>query len=265
MSEADLPHSPDASEEVTAREEPEAAEEAAMPEEPAAPEAPAAPEEPALPVANEENSHAAVLLQSAQRGKHARQSAEERKAARKAAEEAQALAATTTLQAAQRGAKSRKAQKQRQEANDLAAVKIQARYKGAKERRNPNAESNVRRERLKLDPQVQAEQYLERHQIVPLFEQLAQALIYSKPDDPKAFLVSKLQTLKGADDLSSPLLFFAADEVDALYDMYDVVNRGMTIAQCVEALKALGIDGMPVLPAGAKFVSKGEFKQLVNS
>ena len=115
---------------------------------------------------------------------------------------------------------------------------------------------------LKLDPEVQARHYLDRHQLLPLFEQLAQALIFSKPDDPASFLISKLQTLRGVDYLSSPLLFFDVDEVDALYDMYDVAKKGMTVAQCTEALSALGIDGPPLLPAGAKYVSKMEFRQM---
>lgn len=165
----------------------------------------------------------------------------------------------------ERGAKSRRAAKARRNQSELAAARIQASFKGRKERLNPNAESNVRRERLKLDPRVQAAQYLEQHQIVPLFEQLAQALIFAKPDDPKAFLISKLQSFKGAANLASPLLFFAADEIEVLYDMYDVAKRGMTVGQCAEALKALGIDTPPQLPAGAKFVSKSEFKQMVTA
>ncbi|KAG8468436.1 hypothetical protein KFE25_013519 [Diacronema lutheri] len=213
----------------------------------------------------EEMGRAAIRLQSAQRGKRARMSAQQRRAAGKAARAARELDAATTLQAVERGAKSRREQKQRKQRKDLAATKIQARYKGKKERRDPNAESNVRRERLKLDAQVQAEQYLERHQLSALFGQLAQALLYAKPDDPKAFLVSKLQTLRGADDLSSPMLFFGIDEIDALYDMYDVAKRGMTIAQCTEALKALGIDGTPLLPAGTKYVSKADFTQMIAS
>jgi hypothetical protein len=119
--------------------------------------------------------------------------------------------------------------------------------------------------RLQADPRVQAAQYLEQHQIVPLFEQLAQALIFAKPDDPKAFLIAKLQAFKGAANLASPLHFFAADEVDVLYDMYDIAKRGMTVGQCAEALKALGIEQPPQLPAGAKFVSKAEFKHMVTA
>ena len=47
------------------------------------------------------------------------------------------------------------------------------------------------------------------------FEQLAQALLYAKPDDPKAFLVSKLQTLRGADDLARTVLVDLPTEIVA--------------------------------------------------
>lgn len=217
---------------------------------------------PALTEAQELEA-AAVRLQCAQRGKYARMTKQQRKAAHEAAVAAKEAKAASVLQAANRGHASRREVQRRKERSYLAATKIQAQYKGTKERQDPNAESNVRRERLKLDPQVQAEHYLDRHQLPALFEQLAQALLHAKPDDPKAFLVAKLGALRGADDLSSPMHFFSAEEVDALYDMYDVAKRGMTVAQCAEALKAIGIDGQPLVPAGAKHVTKGEFVDMI--
>jgi hypothetical protein len=42
-----------------------------------------------------------------------------------------------------------------------------------------------------------------------------------------------------------------------------VAKRGMTVGQCAEALRALGVDGLPMLPAGTKHVSKADFKALV--
>jgi hypothetical protein len=222
--------------------------------------APAAPDNSAI---EEARAAAAVRMQKAQRGKRARLTFAQRKAARTAVREASKLEAAVTLQAVNRGVKSRRDAKARRTKTERAAMRIQASFKGHKERTDPNAETNVRRERLKLNPRVQAAQYLDHHQIVPLFEQLAQALIFAKPEDPKAFLIQKLQSFKGAGNLASPLLFFAADEIEVLYDMYDVAKRGMTVAQCAEALKALGIDAPPQLPAGARFVSKSEFKQMV--
>lgn len=264
----------DAEQEPPEAEEPEAQEEAeapgaadAAPPEPAAPPPPPPAAQPAPPPLSaeelEEQQAAAVRMQAAQRGKGARKTAAQRKAERKRRQQEQEQSAATQLQAVNRGARERRKQKTKKQRDEMAASKIQARFKGGKERKDPMAESNVRRERTKLDPQMQARQYLDKHQLQPLFEQLAQALIFAKPDDPRAFLVSKLQGLRNATDLTSPTLFFDREEVDTLYDMYDAAKRGMTVAQCAEALKALGVDAPPRLPKGAKYVSKLEFRQMV--
>lgn len=47
----------------------------------------------------------------------------------------------------------------------------------------------------RADPRAEAEQYLEKHQIPKLFEQLGAAVVYSKPDNPREFLISELRRI----------------------------------------------------------------------
>lgn len=48
----------------------------------------------------------------------------------------------------------------------------------------------------RADPRAEAEQYLEKHQIPKLFEQLGAAVVYSKPDNPREFLISELRRIQ---------------------------------------------------------------------
>merc|ERR1711988_2075535 len=137
-------------------------------------------------------------------------------------------------------------------------------FRGKKERTDPRAEVNVRKERSKNDPQVQASVYLEQHKILPMFEMLGQALVTEQPADPRAFLVRQLEALKSAQDKTSPLNFFTDEEIDTLYSMYDVSKQGITPQQCREALNAIGLENVKV-PAGppSKRFQLADFKALV--
>ena len=65
-----------------------------------------------------------------------------------------------------RGYSQRRAKKQEQQEMGQKAVCIQAKFRGRKERADPAAEANIRRERSKNDPQVQASAYLKEHKIM---------------------------------------------------------------------------------------------------
>ena len=138
---------------------------------------------------------------------------------------------------------------------------LQANFRGRKERKDPGSEANVRRARSQNDPQVQATNYIKEHQLMELFELLGQSLVAAQPDDPRAFLAQTLTQLKGAPNPTSPLNFFTEDDVDVLYSMYDVSRRGLTRAQCREALNAIGLDKVDV-PAGRDKFDLVAFREL---
>ena len=134
-----------------------------------------------------------------------------------------------------------------------ASVRLQASFRGRKERTDPGSEANVRRARSQNDPQVQATNYIKEHKLMELFELLGQSLVAAQPDDPRAFLAQTLAQLKSAANPTSPLNFFSEDDVDVLFSMYDASKRGLTGAQCREALNAMGLEKVDVPPAVQRF------------
>ena len=74
--------------------------------------------------------------------------------------------ASAVLGAGAKGYSQRRAAKLKQEELAKSSVRIQAKFRGKKERADPSAEANVRRERSKNDPQVQSAAYLKQHNIM---------------------------------------------------------------------------------------------------
>jgi len=125
------------------------------------------------PVAKMDEDNAAAKMQSATRAKNARELTQKKRefAAQKAAElEIQRQQkASATLSAGAKGYSHRRAAKLQQEELSKSSVRIQANFRGKKERADPAAEANVRRERSKNDPQMQASAYLKEHKIMVCF------------------------------------------------------------------------------------------------
>lgn len=74
--------------------------------------------------------------------------------------------ASAVLSAGAKGYSQRKHKAKQEAQQSSAAVNIQARIRGKKERSDPASEANVRRLRLQNDPQMQATAYLKKHSIL---------------------------------------------------------------------------------------------------
>ena len=74
--------------------------------------------------------------------------------------------ASAVLSAGARGYSQRRNKAKKKAEESSAAVSIQARIRGKKEREDPASEANVRRLRLQNDPHVQATAYLKKHNIL---------------------------------------------------------------------------------------------------
>jgi len=120
----------------------------------------------------------------------------------------------------------------------------------------------VRKARAANDPSLQAERYIKEHKLLGLFELMGESLVRSKPENPREFLVSLLQSLKSAEDPTSPLNFFDGDDVDTLYNMYDASKMGLTPPQAREALRAMGLEQINV-PKHVERIDKNMFMGLV--
>lgn len=209
---------------------------------------------------------AAVILQSAKRQKEAKKQVEGKRAEveaakAKKAEEEQAAAAAT-LSGAAKGYAQRKADAKKAREQVEASTRIQAKFRGKKERDDPAAEVNVRRARNKNDPQVQSAQYLEQHKLLPLFEMMGQMLVSEMPDDPRAFLVEQLEKLQSSADKTSPMNVFSEEEIDTLFAMFDLSKQGITRAQCRAALNSIGLERVEV-PTYASSFDLAAFKALI--
>lgn len=89
----------------------------------------------------------------------------------------------------------------------------------------------------RIDPRVDAERYLQQHDVKKLFKDLGTRLLYERPIDPNAFLIKVLQEMKQ----KKP--FFTEQDVRACFDAYDINSTGtISDAQYLSALKNLGID-----------------------
>lgn len=177
-----------------------------------------------------------------------------------AAKEAEA---SERLGACAKGYVQRKKDKAEKEQKAMASARLQANFRGRKERSDPHAESNVRKVRSANDPSLQAERYLKEHKLMALFELMGENLMRDRPADPRKYLAEVLlPQLKEQPDPTSSLNFFEDTDVETLFSMYDASMKGLTPAQCREALNAIGLDAAPV-PTGVERFDKPTFMQCV--
>eukprot|EP01026_Neomeris_dumetosa_P039044 TRINITY_DN31987_c0_g1_i2.p3 TRINITY_DN31987_c0_g1~~TRINITY_DN31987_c0_g1_i2.p3 ORF type:complete len:132 (+),score=21.06 TRINITY_DN31987_c0_g1_i2:315-710(+) len=86
------------------------------------------------------------------------------------------------------------------------------------------------------DPQKEAEDYLEKHKIIRVFEEMTSVLLYEKPEDPKQFLVDFLECVK-IGDISQ---FIDRRDFGAMFGMFDITRKGVvTVKQANNALKTI--------------------------
>jgi len=216
-------------------------------------------------MADLEMNNAALSIQSIRRGRDARAAVGAKKASAqeqaKQQEAAQHERASAVLGAGVKGYSQRRAKKLEQQEMGQKATCIQAKFRGRKERADPAAEANIRRERSKNDPKTQAATYMKFHNVMELFEMLGQMVISEKPDDPRSFLVEQLERMSAVKDRTSPMNFFSEEDIDTLYSMYDVGKRGITPMQCREALDGIGLHAVAVPEVSV--ISAELFKSLV--
>ncbi|KAJ8302330.1 hypothetical protein KUTeg_021317 [Tegillarca granosa] len=102
--------------------------------------------------------------------------------------------------------------------------------------------------------QVEAHEYLEQHRVLDLFDNITSQLIYSRPEDPKKFLIEileKLQKSRGT-RLDYPCLFDDTN-IQSVFGMLDPTNKGyINKQQYQEALTTLGVKSFNESPEGAE-------------
>merc|ERR1712146_265823 len=87
--------------------------------------------------------------------------------------------------------------------------------------------------------------YLSEKRVPQLLQRLSAAVLFHRPDNPRAFLLQQLEALKSGQDM-----LFTDDDLQTMFGMFDIVRKGnITVDQYKQAMVTLGVDS-PVDPAG---------------
>ncbi|XP_061677922.1 EF-hand calcium-binding domain-containing protein 10 [Syngnathoides biaculeatus] len=106
--------------------------------------------------------------------------------------------------------------------------------------------------KITTEREKEAAAYLEKHKIFDLMRNLTSMLFFYRPDDPKEFLIEKLEQLKQARDQGqkAPSLL-SHSNLDAAFGIVDPANeRYVTFAQYKQALISLGMKDINECPDG---------------
>jgi len=116
----------------------------------------------------------------------------------------------------------------------------------------------------KEDRRAQAATYMEENNIDTLFQNLCTALVYEKPEDPKAFLVSELKRLQAekVSKLSKISLLTEAD-LETMFQMLDPIKTGTLSSQQVKkAMTELGMKPGNAINDDEEYYNIAKFKQV---
>lgn len=82
-----------------------------------------------------------------------------------------------------------------------------------------------------------ADEYIRKHRIIELFEDLATALAYRRPDNLESFLIEQLQNKK-AQGLNSGI--FTEQEVHNIFNLFDLKKEGfISKERCIKAIQTM--------------------------
>mmetsp|Transcript_40588 Transcript_40588/g.69010 ORF Transcript_40588/g.69010 Transcript_40588/m.69010 type:complete len:130 (-) Transcript_40588:163-552(-) len=114
---------------------------------------------------------------------------------------------------------------------------------------------------VRSDPQREAADYIQKKRIDVLFQDLGTRLVYSRSDDPNAFLLSVLSEMQQNNEGGKKTLFFTDEDITTLFEMFDPTGSGyITEEQYKEALNCFGI-GKPVETIPISRINKTQFVQ----
>ena len=118
--------------------------------------------------------------------------------------------------------------------------------------------------------EVEAAKYLRQHKIPKLLENLTAALVFQRPEDPRAFIRDYLEQLQKAktDPTQSPPMFIDDSNVRSVFRMMDLAGNGsVTREQYLEAMRSLGVSSFSRNPPGAEInkISRDTFVREANA
>ncbi|XP_051031251.1 EF-hand calcium-binding domain-containing protein 10 [Phodopus roborovskii] len=115
--------------------------------------------------------------------------------------------------------------------------------------------------------ELQAKEYLEKHQIMELLSQLTSFLLFVRPKKPREYLISLLEQLRIAKLTGIGFPFFMENSnIVSMFEMMDSSGRGcISFVQYKEALKNLGLyTADEVLNDDGHIITLDKFRDEVN-
>ena len=103
--------------------------------------------------------------------------------------------------------------------------------------------------------EAEAAKYLKEHKILELFANLTAALVYHRPEDPKAFTRDYIQQLMRAKANidEDPPAFIDESNLISVFSMLDITKKGhISHEQYLKAMKNLAVTQYNSNPAGAE-------------
>merc|ERR1712167_26 len=80
--------------------------------------------------------------------------------------------------------------------------------------------------------------YLQEKRVPQLLQRLSAAVLFHRPDDPRAFLLKQLEALKSGQDM-----LFTDEDLQTMFLMFDIVRKNsITVDQYKQAMSTLGVD-----------------------
>ena len=100
---------------------------------------------------------------------------------------------------------------------------------------------------MSSDPRSEADAYLKKHKVLPLFHSMGTSLAYAKPSNPNEFLLNYLEDLQ-KNGGPSKSRFFTPEDLKVMFSMFDPTSCGtITKDQYSVALSSLGIEKQSVI------------------
>ena len=119
----------------------------------------------------------------------------------------------------------------------------------------PAAELGMEDELATGPMETEAANYLRKHKIPQLLENLTAALVYHRPDDPRQFMKEQVEKLlkAKADPAQSPPALVDESNVVSVFGMLDLAGKGsVSRQQYLAAMESLGVSGFSRDPPGAE-------------
>ena len=118
--------------------------------------------------------------------------------------------------------------------------------------------------------EVEAARYLREHKIPELLQNLTAELVFSRPEDPRAFMRQHIEQLQKAksDPAQNPPVLIDDSNVKSVFSMLDLAGKGsVTRQQYLEAMKSLGVSKFNSNPPGAEInkISRDNFVREANA